>query len=147
VDQPRRIVLNSIASEGLIQKVGVTDQNAIAVPTNVHYAGWFSQSVKPGDEGLSVIDGHVTGRYNDGIFRRLKDMRPGDVFSVEYGDKSIREFEVVETRTLPEADSIKFLMYKRQDIGRQLNLITCTGKYDDTRETFYDRVVVVSKSL
>lgn len=146
-DQPRRLIMDSIQVDALIQRVGITDQNAIAVPSNVHFAGWFTQSSKPGESGLSIINGHVTGRFNDGIFRNLKLLRVGDVFKIEYGDMSVKEFQVVDVQTLPSTDAIGLLLHKRPEIYSQLNLITCTGVYDKNAQTFNDRVIVVSKRM
>lgn len=40
----------------------------MAVPNNIHMAGWFMDSVRPGQMGLSIIDGHVDGRRETAIF-------------------------------------------------------------------------------
>lgn len=146
-DQPRRIILSSISSEGIIQKVGLNDKNAISVPGNIHFAGWFVDSVKPGENGLSIIDGHVSGRYADGIFKNLGKLTPGDKFEVEYGDLTKKTFEVVQVKSLPESESAKFLLSKDQSIEKQLNLITCGGKFNNSTQTYDDRVIVVSKNL
>src|SRR5690606_1027811 len=75
--EPKKIVIPSIGVDGFIQKVGV-DQNAeIAVPNNIHKAGWFVDSVLPGERGLSIIDGHLSGRQNDGIFKSLAKLEEG----------------------------------------------------------------------
>lgn len=146
-DQPRRIVLPTIAAEGIIQKVSLTPERAIAVPSNINYAGWYAPSVKPGEAGLSIIDGHVSGKYADGIFKNIHKLRVGDEFSVEYGDLSKVNFQVVEVTSLPEAESLSYLLKKRDDISKQLNLITCGGKYNKQTSTYEDRVIVVSKQI
>ena len=146
-NQPRRISLPTIDTEGLIQKVGINSNNAISVPSNIHFGGWYVESVTPGELGLSIIDGHVSGKYQDGIFKNLKDVKTGDTFSIEFGDLSRRNFEVVEVRTLPEAESAAFLLTKRDDIEQQLNLITCGGEFNKDKQTYNDRVVVVSRAI
>jgi LPXTG-site transpeptidase (sortase) family protein len=146
-EQPRRIVLGTVSAEGYIQQVGTTPGRAIAVPSNVHFGGWYTASVRPGEDGLSIIDGHVSGKYNDGIFKNLHKMQVGDKYTVEYGDKSIRGFVVVEVKTLPEKVSAEYLLTKKPDIKKQLNLITCGGKFNKSTQTFDDRVIVVSKAI
>lgn len=146
-DMPRIVSIPSIDSSGPIQKIGVTKENAIAAPSNVHFAGWYTSSVKPGDVGLSIIDGHVSGKYVDGIFKRLGEVKPGDQITVEYGDKSQKTFEAVEIKTLPETESAHFLLSKQDGIGQQLNLITCGGKFDRATQKYADRVIVVAKRL
>ena len=146
-DQPRNIIIDSIGVNGLIQKIGLNKDNSISVPSNINFAGWFIQSAKPGDEGLSILDGHVSGRYSDGVFKNLINVKVGDILQIEYGDKRIKKFEVVDSKTLPEKDSAPFLLKKRDDIKSQLNLITCGGLFNKSSQTFNDRIIVVAKLL
>lgn len=144
-DMPRRIILPSIGTEGCIQKVGVDQNNAVAVPSNIHLAGWFVNSVKPGDKGVSLIDGHVRGKYGPAIFTDLKKLSSGDKFQVEFGDQSIRNFEVVSTEELSIESASKQMLTPKQGIERQLNLITCGGNFDRNNQQYDKRVLVVSK--
>lgn len=144
---PRQILFPSTNSSGLVQQVGLNINNAISVPTNVHFAGWFVDSVLPGQKGLSIIDGHVSGRYTDGVFKHLDTLAPGDRFYIEFGDRTQKEFEVVEVVTLPENESAELLLEKKVDIERQLNLITCGGPFDASSNQFTDRVIVISQAV
>jgi len=144
-EQPRRIIIPSTTTDGFIQKVGLTSKNAVAVPNNIHVAGWYINSVVPGAEGLSIIDGHVSGKYENGIFYYLKKLKIGDTFQIEFGDKSLKTFEIIDTKQLPESESAEFLFQKNSDIKEQLNLITCGGNFNKDSQQFADRVVVVSR--
>lgn len=146
-DQPRMIHMPSIEASGPIQKVGVTKSNAIAVPTNVNFAGWYTKSAKPGYPGLSVIDGHVSGKYKPGIFKQLQKLNKGDTYEVEYGDNSRRTFRVVERKKLPTKEASSYLLDKRSDIERQLNLITCDGVYDRETKQYDQRLIVISEAI
>lgn len=146
-EQPRRIIIPSIKTDGFIQKVGLTSENAVAVPNNIHVAGWYINGVAPGAEGLSIIDGHVGGRYANGIFYDLKKLKSGDTFQIEFGDKSLKTFEVVDSKQLPESESAEFLFKKNDGINEQLNLITCGGNFNNGTQQFADRVVVVAKFI
>jgi sortase (surface protein transpeptidase) len=96
--QPRKILVPEIGVEGLIQKVGRTNKNAIAVPSSIYIAGWYVDSVLPGQKGLSIIDGHINGTYNPGIFYNLQNLTIGDKFMIEFGDYSKKTFEVVDKK-------------------------------------------------
>jgi LPXTG-site transpeptidase (sortase) family protein len=146
-DQPREIIIPTIKVTGYIQKVGVDKSNQIAVPDNIYLAGWYTNSVKPGEPGLSIIDGHVQGRYNDAIFKSLVNLKPGDAFSVIYGDNSEKNFTVKEVKTLTVNDTAPYLMQKDPNIVKQLNLITCGGNYDNKSNQYDMRVVVKSESI
>lgn len=144
-DKPRRIMIDKIGANGFIQQVGTTKENAMAVPSNIHIAGWFVDGVAPGQKGLSIIDGHVSGKYSNGIFYDLKKLEVGDRYQVEFGDKSTKTFEVVEKKQLAEKDSAEYLFQKNDSIEAQLNLVTCGGKFDSKTETYEDRIIIVSK--
>lgn len=146
-DQPRQIKIPKITAEGYIQKVGKDQNNSIAVPTNIHFAGWYVGSVRPGEKGLSIIDGHLGGRYSPGIFSKLNNLTKGDQITVEFGDKSIRQFVIVEKKTVKLAQSAAVLFEKKQNIERQLNLITCDGNYVQSSKTYDNRLIIISKAL
>lgn len=146
-DQPRKITINSVGISGLIQKVGTTNSDEMAVPSNIFYAGWYVDGKKPSEEGLSIINGHVSGNYSDAIFKNLKYVKINDIIEVEFGDMSVKKFVVVETYTLPEAKSSEYLFSKKQDIVSQMNLITCTGRFNESTQKFDDRIIVVSTPL
>jgi Sortase domain len=146
-DQPRAIHIANLNIVSYIQKVGIDKEKRIAVPTNIHVAGWFTGSVKPGDPGLSIIDGHYGGRYSNGIFYDLHTLEPGNTFSVEFGDKSKRGF-IVKTVVEVSKEQAQEILYKRDNsIVSQLNLITCGGEYDNQARTYNDRVIVVAESV
>lgn len=146
-DQPRAIILSTIDTRGFIQKVGIDQHGAIAVPSNVHMAGWFVGEAKPGEPGLSIIDGHVQGRYQPGIFKNLHKLRPGDRFTVEFGDHSTKEFEVVSVNSYPTDEAAKHLFHRDESITSQLNLITCSGAYNRADRQYDQRLIVVSKAI
>jgi sortase (surface protein transpeptidase) len=144
----RRILIPSIEVNGYIQKIGTSKDSEIGVPSNTHFAGWYTDSVRPGDPGLSIIDGHVGGRYSkDAVFSKLNGVAIGTKFQIEYGDLSTNTFEVVSTKQVPVAYAIEYLLERDEAITSQLNLITCGGEYDKSAESFKDRIIVVSKLI
>lgn len=144
-DQPLSITIPSTETFGYIQKVGVDQHQAVTAPNNVSLAGWFVDSVRPGDKGLSIIDGHVRGRSKAGVFERLSDVKEGDDITITYGNGSEKRFVVFATKTVPEPEAASHLFEQRPDITSQLNLITCTGRYDAGSRTYADRVIVMAQ--
>lgn len=143
-NQPRMIEAASIGLKGCIQRVGVDQHNAIAVPDNIYLAGWYTKSPTPGELGVSIIDGHVLGRYNDAIFAELHKLQAGDIVRIQFGDLSWREFQVMSTASYTVEEVMPHLL--QQHTERQLNLITCSGTYNRQADT-YDRRLVVRTSL
>lgn len=139
---PRQIEIPSQNIQGCIQRVGTDQNGAIAVPDNVHLAGWYVNSVLPGEPGVSLIDGHVLGRYGDAIFKNLGLVNIGDTIRVQMADLSWREFEVEEVLDLSVEETEKIMLEQKEGIAHQLTLITCTGTFDSDAETYNRRIVV-----
>lgn len=145
--QPRYIDLPTVKASGCLQKVGIDQNNAMAVPDNIHLAGWYVNSVIPGEVGLSVIDGHSGGRYSDGIFKHLADLKVEDKFTVEFGDKSIKNFQVLSITTYGVDEAAKKMLEKDTGITNQLNLITCGSSYNTNTKSYEDRVLAVAEAI
>lgn len=136
----------TINTDGFIQKVGVDQKKQIAVPNNIHVAGWFNQTAIPGEKGLSIIDGHVTGRVNNGIFKDLGKLKDGDIFKIEFGNGTSKEFKVVKKIDSLVKDSASVLFSQEPGIERQVNLITCSGVFDRKTQSYPNRLVVIAEA-
>ena len=146
-DEPKCITLPSINGGGFVQRVGVDQNNEIAVPNNIHTSGWFIETVKPGDDGLSIIDGHVDGRVNGGIFRDLIKLKIGDEFNIELGVGTINNYKVTKIIQVSAKNATSVLFSQDPKIKSQLNLITCGGKYNSQTKQYDDRIIVYSELL
>jgi len=142
---PERISLPTIGVSGCIERVGIDQHGAIAVPTNIYTAAWYVRSVLPGQQGVSVIDGHSGGRYANGIFRHLDKLATGDIFTVIMGSGKKLDYQVYKVQSVPLKKSVEVLLTKDPNIS-QLNLITCSGQYDKT-SGLYDKRIIVSAKL
>lgn len=144
---PKKIKIPSIGVDAFIQKVGVDQYKEVAVPNNLFLVGWFVNTVRPGEKGLSLIDGHVTGRRNDGIFKDLKNLKEGDQYTVELGDGTTISYEVTATQSLKTKDATSVIFSQDPKIPSQLNLVTCSGRFDDKSRRYEERLVVSSKQI
>lgn len=145
--EPKYIRIPKINVDGYVQKVGVDQNTQIAVPTNIHLAGWFVGSVRPGQKGLSIIDGHYDGRTNPGLFEDLGTLSPEDTFSVELGDGQVLNYKVVTVTTYSVNEAAQHLFSQHSDVSSQLNLITCGGTFDEATEEYAERVIVTAALL
>lgn len=145
--QPRLISIESLNVEAYVQRVGVTPDNEMAAPNNLFFAGWYVNGAVPGEKGVSIINGHAGGRYRDGVFHRLNELRGGETIRVQMGDKTWRVFEVerVDSYSLDEASTA--LYEADSSIREALHLITCDGVFDDKTQTYDRRVIVVAKRI
>lgn len=146
-EEPKKIYIDKISVNAYIQKIGVDQHQKVAVPNNVHLAGWFAESQKPGQDGLSIIDGHVSGRSSEGIFKNLYKLTENDEFYVELGNGQMKKYKVIETSIVKEAEAAGVLFSQKPKIKSQLNLITCGGDFDRSTNQYPDRVIVSAELI
>lgn len=144
-NDPKYITIPSINTDGYIINVGIDQNGAVAVPPNVHLAGWFIDSVRPGQKGLSIIDGHVDGTSTGGIFRHLNELNAGDKFTITMGNGKVLNYIIKQKHTVKTEDAANILFSKDSAIESQLNLITCGGTYLEDQRTYDHRVIVVAE--
>lgn len=146
-DLPKRITIPQLDIVGLIQLVGIDQYGRIAVPSNIHIAGWYINSVRPGEQGLSIVSGHRNGKSNPGVFYNLEKLKKDDLVTIEYGDGSLKEFHVIDITQIV-TENAQDVMYERlEGVEKQLVLVTCGGEYDRELKTYIDRVIVRAKGI
>ncbi len=128
-----------------IEAVGLDSQGRMNIPKNVYQAGWYEPGARPGDIGQAVLDGHInTPQLTPSIFYNLHRLEQGDTIEIIDTKGTVWEFEVERTAVY---DNDRFpieLVFGKKD-GRFLNLITCSGIWDRSEQSFSQRTVVFSK--
>jgi sortase (surface protein transpeptidase) len=146
-DQPRAIRIPTLNIDAYVQRVGVdAASNRMVAPDNIYFTGWYVGSVAPGEAGVSIINGHAGGRYEQGVFRRIVGLKTDDSISVQMGDHRWREFKVKSATSYSTADAAATLFADDPSIERELHLITCDGVFDERSRT-YDKRFIVTASL
>ena len=145
-DLPRLITMPTAGVEGIVQRVTTEKDNLPASPNNVHAAGWYDKSVKPGEIGLSIISGYTQGKYSKGVFYNLATVKPRDRFSITYGDGSVRNFLVVSQRVISVRVMPTEMFIKDPTISRQLTLITNAGAHENGTEAFNARTIITASA-
>lgn len=146
-NDPKKLIIDKLAVDTYIQRMGVDQNKEIAVPTNVHLAGWFINSAQPGQKGLSIIDGHVTGRNSPGVFKGLHALSKNDTFQIIRGDDTVLQYKVVDIKKVSEREASQYVFSQDPRINSQVNLVTCAGVYDQSSGRFPDRIVVSAQLL
>lgn len=143
-EDPKKILIPSIGVDAYVQKVGVDQNNMVAVPTNIHIAGWFVKMARPGQNGLSIIDGHVDGRNGPGVFAELSKLKKDDEYTIVFGSGQRRKFRIVEMVEVSAQEAATKLFSQNPNITSQLNLITCSGSFDEKNRAYEKRTIAVS---
>ncbi len=143
-DMPRFISIPKLNVKARILQVGLDKTDTLRAPSNVHDAGWFTGSAKPGStSGAAVIDGHVSGPTQHGIFYDAKKLTKGDTIEIEKGDGTKVTYRVVSAETKNTTDIDMAQATESVESGKHgLNIISCAGKYNKTTKQYEQRIVV-----
>lgn len=146
-DMPRIISIPKLNVQARVRQTVVKSDGSLDAPKNIHDAGWYSQSAKPGSQGgASLFDGHVSGPTQKGVFYKLETLKAGDIIIIERGDGSKVEYSVVKSEVVKATDTNMSKMMLPITAGKHgLNLITCTGKFDSKTKTYEDRALVYAE--
>lgn len=145
-DIPIRLKIPSINVDALIQQVGLTPEGVLDIPVNVMDVGWYKFGSRPGQKGSAVIDGHVDGPDGSpAIFSDLRDLKEGDSIMVE-NDKNKPIYFVVKKISNYAVDSYASEVFNDND-GIHLNLITCNGAWDVSKNTYTERLIVFADAV
>ncbi len=136
---PIRLVIPKINVDAGILYMGLTPQGDMEVPTKIDELGWYKFGPNPGEEGSAVIAGHL-GVGEPGIFMNLDKLEIGDTFSVIDNNGQFIYFVVREIKTYNSTDHPSEVFFS--DSGSHLNLITCSGDWDKTKQGMSKRLVV-----
>lgn len=141
---PTEIKIPKIGVDARIRQLGVNPDGTIQVPPlkQAQDAGWYRLGPSPGEIGNAVVVGHVDSRYiGAAVFYRLGSLRPGDVITLTRQDRTTVRFRVDGVRSFPKTQFPTDLVYGPNDRAG-LRVVTCGGKFDETRKTYPDNIVV-----
>jgi LPXTG-site transpeptidase (sortase) family protein len=144
--QPRTMEIPAINSSSYVQPVGIDQHKSIAVPSNINFTGWYTGSALPGNNGVTIVVGHVNGHYNEGIFHNLHKVSIGDVIRVEKGNRETVTYRITESKRIDASDNTSLFTKKGQS-ANELHLITCIGTYLPAERTFDQRLLVIAEPV
>jgi len=145
-DVPYKISIPKLKVSATITGVGITKNGAMNVPGNIWQVGWYKTSAKPADNtGVVVLNGHVHGPTQPGIFANLKNLKAGDTVTVTEGSGKTYNYKVVSSQTFKAGEANDSLMQSASPTKQGLNLVTCTGTIRDSE--YQDRLVVFTERI
>lgn len=146
-NDPRYIAIPSIGvGKSPVIKLGLRKDGTMATPGNIHEAGWFGDSARPGRSGATFIYGHVSSWKSAGIFADLHKLRPGDTIIVTVGDGAVYRYKVVRSQAYAYDKVPMDTVLEPVTAGRPgLNLMTCAGRLIGGSGAFSERLVVYAE--
>lgn len=147
-DMPRFIRISKLGTEARVLRVGVRADNQLAAPASIFDAGWYEGSSKPGQAGAALIDGHVSGPTQNGVFYGLEKLSSGDAIEIELGSGKKIRYKVVRSKTYDANRVDMAAALVPVTSGKNgLNLISCEGEVDTSGRHFTERIVVFAEQV
>jgi sortase (surface protein transpeptidase) len=140
---PVRIEIAKLGVDAPVMRLGLNEDGTVQVPPlpNHDLAGWYTGSVTPGQEGSSVILGHVDSYDGVSVFFAIKNLKPGDQVSVVRADGSTAVFAVDDVQKVAKVAFPSSTVYGNSGYP-SLRLVTCGGPFNAATGEYQDNIVV-----
>lgn len=137
---PSRLKIPSIGVDSSVEHLGLTNDGAMKVPTELANVWWFNLWTIPGKKGTAVVWGHHGLKNKVGVFYNLRKLHKGDFIYIE-NDKGDKITFVVKSIHVYDFETNSKNIFTSTS-GSHLNLITCVGNRDKTRKVYPNRLVI-----
>ena len=150
---PRYLSIPSlkISNARVVQIGTIKDTGQLDSPKSIYDAGWYTKSGLPGaGKGAVLIDGHNGGPTKGGVFENLGSLSKGSEIIIERGDGQRITYQVADNREMSVEDinnesnplGMKTMLNSMDPKKEGLNMITCVGDWDYSKNTFNKRVML-----
>jgi hypothetical protein len=126
VPTPTSVRLDRLGIESSLVPTGVDAEGGFVIPEDAGQASWFVPGPEPGQNGRSIILGHVNLSGAEGVFAHLGQAREGDVIEIGQDGTQPRRWVVTEIVHQRKADWRAAGMYDELD-HPEIALVTCSG--------------------
>lgn len=146
-DLPRALYISKLKVAARVLPMGVNKDDSVQAPINIFDSGWYTGSVKPGEIGAMLIDGHSSATHG-ALFGNLDKLVVGDQIQLEKGDGTRLTYKVVHTEIVSK-DKVDMhaLLLPYGKAVRALNLITCAGDWINSQDTLTKRILVYTEQI
>ncbi|MCF3962401.1 class F sortase [Streptomyces fuscigenes] len=140
---PTRLQIPSIAVDAPFTTLNLDATGKLNPPpaNDKNLVGWYEGGVTPGENGTSIVAGHVDTKTGPAVFLLLDDLRAGSTVDITRQDGIVATFTVDSVETFSKADFPDERVYGKSTTP-QLRLITCGGSYNRQVKDYTDNVVV-----
>jgi len=142
VELPLRLKIPVINVDAAVYYVGLTSDGTMDIAKDPDKVAWYEFGPRPGEIGSAVIAGHYGWIGDKGsIFNDIHTLKKGDELSVTDEKGTVIIFVVREIRQYnPESDATT--VFKSNDGKSHLNLITCSGVWENHEQSYSNRLIV-----
>lgn len=140
---PVRVRIPALGIDAPIGPVGTATDGTVEVPTRWEDVGWFDEGARPGEDGPTVLLGHVDSKAGPAVFARLPQAPPGTVVEVVGDRGAVTRWRVDRIEQHPKTAFPTEAVYLPA-LQPELRLVTCGGAFDRSTGHYVDNVVVAA---
>ncbi len=129
-----------------IVELGLNPDGSVQVPSNTVQVGWYVDGPAPGQQGSSVILGHVDSYRGVGVFFYLDTLRPGNLVIVRLANRKVVRFSVIGLREYTKSQFPERVVYGPRSYSA-LQLVTCGGVFNHQTGHYLSNIVVYTKRV
>lgn len=108
--------------------------------------GWYAAGPAPGQEGTTLVAGHIDDNGVVGAFLRLSAAQLGDRVALTTATGRRYVYRVAARRLVPQADFATRHLVSASGPPRLL-LVSCGGPYDPATHLYQDNVVITASQV
>ncbi len=138
---PVSLEIPSLSISADISGVSIDQNRAMEVPDDFNTVGWYRHGPSPGQDGSSVIAGHLDDYNGRSVFFDLQYIELDATITVGYDDGSRQEFRVTNKDAYDSGNLPTDRLFRREGVP-VLSLLTCGGTWDSSRGRYSETVVV-----
>jgi Sortase domain len=139
---PVAVAIPALGVRARIVPEGIGPGGALDIPPPAE-VGWYDQGPAPGQDGTTVLAGHIDDHGVAGAFLRLNDLQAGATVRVTTASGRVAAYTVTERRMLPQDDLAGSGLLSQQG-APELVMISCGGDYDEATHLYLDNIVIVA---
>ena len=141
-DLPIRLIIPIINVDAFIKYNGLTSDGSMDIDKDPTTVAWYRLGPRPGEPGSAVIAGHYGWSGNDpAVFNDIHTLVKGDELSI-IDEKGISIPFIVQVVKKYSPEDEASSVFKSTDGKSHLNLITCGGTWENSKNTYSDRIIV-----
>ncbi len=142
---PSNIRINRIGVDAEVIDLGLHPDGTLQTPDDdFAQAGWYTGRAAPGEQGPTIVVGHVDNKSGPAVFFRLRELVAGDEVEIVRDDGSSIVYVVTSSEQVDKDAFPTDKVYGGTEVP-ELRLVTCGGEFDRTSGHYIDNIVVYGK--
>ena len=119
------------------------ENNAMQLPDNIYDVNWYSTTGKPGQNGVSILSGVISGSTQAGAFSALPGLEKGSKIVIENGEGQKFEYTVFDNANISRDEAKNTLPEIQTGKKDSETLVLLSLTKTNPESTAADTIVVV----